>query len=134
MILLDTGYLLALVQPRDSLHLRAKSWAKSIREPLIVTEYVICETVDSLSLPIDRPKATALVNMLRASTFVEWMPASSQLFDQGFALHAQRPDKAWSLTDCISFVVMQSRGIRRALAHDHHFEQSGVEALLRRDP
>jgi len=116
------------------LHLRAQWWAKSLRERTIVTEYVLCETIDSLSMPVDRSKASALVNMIRASSVIEWLPASSQLFDAGLALHAQRPDKAWSLTDCISFVVMQNRGIGRALAHDRHFEQFGVEALLRRDP
>jgi predicted nucleic acid-binding protein len=42
--------------------------------------------------------------------------------------------KEWSLTDCISFVVMNERKIRRALAYDHHFEQAGFEPLLRKDP
>jgi predicted nucleic acid-binding protein len=53
---------------------------------------------------------------------------------QGLELHSRRADKEWSLTDCISFFVMQERGIHQALAHDHHFEQAGFEALLRRDP
>ncbi len=43
-------------------------------------------------------------------------------------------DQEWSLTDCISFIVMQQRGISPALTYDHHFEQAGFEALLRRDP
>jgi predicted nucleic acid-binding protein len=29
---------------------------------------------------------------------------------------------------------MQKRGINRALAFDHHLEQAGFEALLRREP
>jgi predicted nucleic acid-binding protein len=49
-------------------------------------------------------------------------------------LHEQRADKAWSLTDCVSFIVMADGGMQRALTHDHHFEQAGFEALLRRDP
>jgi predicted nucleic acid-binding protein len=61
MIFIDTGYPLALVQPRDSLHPRAQAWALAVREPLIVTEYVLCEVVDFLSVPVDRPKAHALV-------------------------------------------------------------------------
>ena len=35
------------------------------------------------------------------------------------------------LTDCISFVVMQERGIAEALTGDHHFEQAGFAALLK---
>lgn len=114
--------------------IRAQAWARSLREPFIVTEYVVVETIDSLSEPADRSKANALVDQLRQSSSIEWVSASPDLFRQRFALHSRRSDKAWSLTDCISFVVMRERGIQRALAHDRHFEQFGVEALLRRDP
>ncbi|MBL8850026.1 MAG: type II toxin-antitoxin system VapC family toxin [Planctomycetaceae bacterium] len=65
---------------------------------------------------------------------VEVIWSSRWLFDQSLALHAARQDKRWSLTDCAAFVVMQQRGIRRALTYDRHFEQAGFEALLRRDP
>jgi hypothetical protein len=51
-------------------------------------------------------------------------------FDAGMELYADRPDKDWSLTDCISFVVMQERGITDALTGDRHFEQAGFRALL----
>jgi predicted nucleic acid-binding protein len=63
-----------------------------------------------------------------------FIPASPELFADGLRLHHERPDKEWSLTDCISFHVMRERGITRALAYDIHFEQAGFEALLRRDP
>jgi hypothetical protein len=46
-------------------------------------------------------------------------------------LYRQRADKDWSLTDCISFVVMRQRGLTEALTGDHHFEQAGFVALLR---
>lgn len=44
------------------------------------------------------------------------------------ALFQNRSDKAWSLTDCLSFVVMQDRGIQQALTGDHHFAQAGFQA------
>jgi predicted nucleic acid-binding protein len=62
---------------------------------------------------------------------VEIEPASRALFDAGWKLYCERPDKDWSLTDCISFVVMHDRGIVDALTGDHHFEQAGFCALLR---
>jgi predicted nucleic acid-binding protein len=74
------------------------------------------------------------VTRIRSDRNIEVIPASTELFEAGLQLHAQRPDKEWSLTDCISFVVMQRRGITSALAYDHHFEQAGFEVLLRRDP
>jgi predicted nucleic acid-binding protein len=134
MIFIDTGYLLALVSPRDALHGRAHAWAGVVTEPLIVTEYVLWETVNALSMPLDRPKAHAIIARLRAATDCEMTAASGELLEAGLQLHAQRPDKEWSLTDCISFLIMEQRALRRALTPDHHFEQAGFEALLRRDP
>ena len=60
--------------------------------------------------------------------------ASPRLFAAGLDLYRNRPDKAWSLTDCISFVVMRERSITEALAYDRHFEQAGFRALLREEP
>jgi predicted nucleic acid-binding protein len=56
--------------------------------------------------------------------------ASNDLFARGLALHQQHGDKEWSLTDCVSFVIMRERGIHKALTHDHHFEQAGFERCL----
>ena len=134
MIFLDTGYLVALLDPRDQLHARALGWAGIVNEPLVLTEYVLWECVNYFSAPIDRPKAHALLDLVASDSAYELIPASPQLFARGLQLHAERQDKFWSLTDCISFVVMQDRSIHRALAYDHHFEQAGFEALLRRDP
>src|SRR5713226_8102329 len=133
MIGVDTGFFLALCQPRDALHPRAQAWAKAIADPLLVTEYVLWETVNALSLPVDRAKAHALIGFVRAASNYEIVPASHELFEKGLQFH-QQPDKEWSLTDCISFVVLSDRGIDKALAHDRHYEQAGFEALLRRDP
>lgn len=59
------------------------------------------------------------------------VPIDQALFDAGLALYGARLDKDWSLTDCISFVVMQREGITEALTGDHHFEQTGFVALLK---
>jgi len=126
-ILADAGYLIALFSRDDELHGRAVAWAASL-----VTEYVAWECVNFLSRPRHRQTAHAIVAWARAEC--EWLDATGELFQAGLKLHRERPDKAWSLTDCISFYVMSERGMTRALAYDLHFEQAGFEALLRRDP
>ena len=54
-----------------------------------------------------------------------------ELFESGIRMYREREDKDWSLTDCISFVVMEREEIRDALTADHHFEQAGFHALLK---
>ncbi len=134
MIFVDTGFFLALFNPKDELHGRAERWAEAVSEPLLVTEYVLWECVNGLSLPEDRPTAHHLLEHVRGSSGFEVIEASPVWWEAGLRLHRSRLDKAWSLTDCISFEVMRFRDMRRALAHDRHFEQAGFEALLRREP
>lgn len=52
------------------------------------------------------------------------------LWQRGWQFFLDRPDKDWSLTDCISFLVMQDRKLRRVFTSDHHFEQVGFEKLM----
>jgi predicted nucleic acid-binding protein len=129
MIFVDTGYLLAVLNLCDELFERAQRWATAVREPLVTKEYVVWELVNALSAPVDRKKAHSAVAEIRTSASWQLIHAAHELFSAGLALHEQRADKHWSLTDCVSFVVMQQRGLRQALAFDHHFEQAGFEAV-----
>ena len=134
MILADTGYFIALAKSNDSLHSRAVAWSAYVNEPVLVTEYVLWETVNYLSLPQDRSKVRPLVEQVLNEAPFEYVPASDALLEAGLRLHAGRPDKEWSLTDCISFHLMAERGLTQALAYDIHFEQAGYQALLRAAP
>ena len=134
MIFLDTGHLIAVFSEDDALHDRSLSWAAKIREPLVSTEHVLWECVNFLSKGRNRSTAQAIAEFLLDPDFCELIHATPALLEAGLRLHRSRPDKDWSLTDCISFHVMLERDITRALAHDEHFEQAGFVALLRQDP
>ena len=133
MIFVDSGYFIALATQDDELHARALQWA-STTDRLLVSEYVLWETVNHLSGVRDRSKAHELLEDVRSSHSCEVIAANTGLFERSLNLHRDRPDKNWSLTDCISFCIIRERGIREALAYDEHFEQAGFLALLRREP
>jgi predicted nucleic acid-binding protein len=59
------------------------------------------------------------------------MPQTRESFQAGFDLYAARPDKGYSLTDCISMQTMRREGLTEVLANDRHFEQEGFRALFR---
>ena len=85
MILVDTGFFLAIVQPRDTLHERARRWAAAVAEPLLVTDYVLWETVNALSSPADRAKAHLVLNLVRSGKGYELVPATTELTTAGIA-------------------------------------------------
>lgn len=62
---------------------------------------------------------------------VEVLPASEQQFLGGLGLYEARPDKGYSLVDCISMTVMRELSITTALTSDRHFEQEGFDVLLK---
>ena len=57
-------------------------------------------------------------------------PQSHQTFLDGLALYKRRPDKGYSLTDCISMEALREEGITEILTHDNHFTQEGFVILL----
>jgi uncharacterized protein len=129
-IFVDSFYLLALFNGRDAAHERAVFASRQLKADLVTTDWVFVETADALCDPVNRRGCALFIDELRGSSHVEIEPASRELLDAGWDLYKRRPDKEWSLTDCISFVVMERRGIAEALTGDHHFEQAGFRALL----
>ena len=99
---------------------------------LVTSAFVLLEFADGCdTLPHRRAIVRQAIDELRNNSNVVIHPCTDELFQEGWSLYEQRPDKEWSLTDCISFVVMQSQRITEALTGDRHFEQAGFSALLR---
>ena len=130
MVFGDTAYFLALVNARDQLHPQAVALNERPPGPMLTTEWILTELGNALATPPARERFSRLLVALQAQPDVKIIPASHTLFERGCALFAQRPDKAWSLTDCISFVVMQEYGLEAALTADQHFEQAGFKRLM----
>lgn len=89
------------------------------------TTYVFDETVTYLNARGLHASAVKVGKRLLASASIELVQVDEDLFQRAFDLLERRPDKRYSLTDCVSFVLMRERGITTALAFDGHFEQEG---------
>lgn len=127
----DSFFFIAILNPRDECHHCAAKAARELVGQLISTEWVLVEVADAMAGPAFRNKFVKLVDSLRANANAVILPATSDDFEEGLSLYRSRNDKRWSLTDCLSFVVMKSRGITEALTADHHFEQAGFVASLK---
>ena len=132
-LFIDTAYLYAQINLSDGWHPAAARWQSRLeaaRRRLLTTEFVLIEVADGLSAVRLRARAVRAIDLLRASPWVEIVPASTDLFAEAVQLYRDRPDKDWGLTDCSSFVVMEQRGLIEALTTDEHFRQAGFRALL----
>jgi len=127
----DTFYYLALLNRDDAAHARAVALSRQLRGDQVTTTWVLTEVADALAAPAQRGVFLALLKRLRDNPRVAIIPPTQDLFDRAVDLYADRPDKEWSLTDCVSFVVMRERGITEALTGDRHFEQAGFHILLK---
>jgi predicted nucleic acid-binding protein len=130
----DTVYCIALVVKQDQYHQRAQAWTPCITGRITTTHAVLPETANALARPAWRASAVALIDHLRQRADVPIIPLEPALWERGWDLYRQRPDKGWSLTDCLSFLVMQEAGLTEALTTDEHFRQAGFRALLLEDP
>lgn len=130
-IFADTSYYVALLSKEDAHHESAAAWSRNHLGRTLVTEYVLVELGNALSHSKNRDRYVPFVAILLSSPDTIYLPASDLLFRHGRQLYAGRPDKQWSLVDCISFFVMKQRRLKDALTTDHHFEQAGFRALLR---
>lgn len=126
----DTFYFLALVNSRDQAHTKAAAYTASFQGRMITTAWVLTEFADAMCDPRNRPEFISTLHDLQSNSQMVIVPPDPAWFNDGIQLYAARGDKFWSLTDCISFVVMTREGIVDALTGDHHFEQAGFNALF----
>ena len=129
----DTGYWVALLDPRESLYGKARQVAEQLAPfRTVTTEMVLVEFLTSMSGRGAhlREGAARIVRGLVSDPNVTVVPQTSAQFEAALGRYASRLDQRWSLTDCASFLVMDEMDIREALAHDRDFKQAGFMPLL----
>ncbi|MBV8130662.1 MAG: type II toxin-antitoxin system VapC family toxin [Planctomycetaceae bacterium] len=132
-IFVDTLYWIAITHRKDQWHQAAVQASRTLGGcHLVTTEEVLTEVLNAFSEAgrVLRQEAVDLVRDLHADPSVTIHPQSNQTFLSGFSLYQARPDKGYSLTDCISMEAMRQEGTSEILTHDNHFTQEGFTILL----
>jgi predicted nucleic acid-binding protein len=130
----DTSYWIALTNVQDADHGKAEAFSASLKpRPVLTTEAVLIEYLNYFAGwgPRFRRAAAAAVQAMMAAGALHIVAHSEQTFQAGLALYNARPDKGYSLTDCISMQIMRREGLTEALTSDRHFEQEGFCVLFR---
>ena len=127
----DAWFYIALLDPHDAAHAVVKSICGDERvSGFVTTRWVLMEVANMLASTRARRQCAAFLKELGEAADTRIIPDSESLFQRGLALYEDRPDKGWSLTDCVSFLVMSDEGLTEALTGDRHFEQAGFTRLL----
>jgi uncharacterized protein len=132
-VFVDTLYWIAITLPHDQWKepcQRARAELGNVR--LITTDEVLTEFLAALSAGGSniRRQAAKMVRAILNNPNVKVIPQSRDSFLKGLELYENRPDKEYSLTDCISMNAMRNESVSEVLANDHHFSQEGFTTLI----
>lgn len=133
---MDSVFWIALISPRDSLHETALALAKEHENTSLVTTHeVLLEVLNFFSWRGSelRQAATTLIEKLSTQHNVIVIAQSGESFEAGKQHYANRLDKSYSGTDCVSMCRARERGIKNILTTDEHFGQEGFEVLMMRE-
>ena len=133
-LFIDTSYLIAVENADDQYHkTAAKHWRDLLKSPrpLLTSSYVLVEVVTLLNNRRLHRKAVELGNNLLSSRLFNVVHVNEELFHEAWNYFQKYKDKTYSLTDCVSFVLMEKLGIFEALTFDKHFVQAGFGKLPR---
>ena len=132
-IFLDTYGWLSLLNANEALHARSvEIWLALMNESrlVVLTDWIIAETGNGLARSRSNGRFVDVVRQMLEAPSVEIVDVNRNLLGRALADYGKYADKSWGLVDCVSFIVMQERGITEAFTSDRDFGQAGFECLL----
>jgi predicted nucleic acid-binding protein len=131
-LFVDTAGWMMLADANDPQHARARkacdAWLESGGH-LISTDFVMDETLTLIRTRLGLTSAERWWEHVAASRRLHWEWIDSDRAEKARHWFFGWKDKAFSFTDCTSFVVMRERRLKRALTSDGHFTQAGFEVV-----
>jgi uncharacterized protein len=131
-LFLDTSFLIALEAADDQFHAPAsRYWRNYLNDPdmLVTTSFVLDEVATYFNSRGHHSKAIDIGRYLMTSPSVRLIHVDEAIFHDAWRWLARHEDKRYSLTDCVSFVVMKQLKIKAALTFDKHFAQASFQVL-----
>jgi hypothetical protein len=132
-IFADSFYWIALLSPKDTWHSRVIEWSQSSPDvSLVITDGIIDEIFAHFSKQGDilRGKVIELYQNILDEPNIQLIAYNQELRQAGIELYQKRSDKGYSLTDCISMIIMKKLNISEVLTNDKHFSQEGFTILF----
>jgi predicted nucleic acid-binding protein len=126
-VFVDTSASVALVSATDAFYSAASQGMRDMAEARVTfftTNFIVAETHALVLRKIDRVAALQVLRELDAGS-TALIRVSDQDERRGRSILEQYEDKDFSLTDAISFAVMERLALAVAFTFDRHFAQYG---------
>ncbi len=128
LLFVDTAGWVMMVDGADRQHSRACRHRDGHLERggvLVTSDYVVDETLTLLRMRLGLDVAESWWRMVSGSRRVRFEAVDAQRAERAREIFFGWRDKAFSFTDCTSFVLMRELRISSALTSDRHFSQAG---------
>ncbi len=127
-LFVDTSGWMACADGGDPTHVQTVAVRDSWLEAggaFVTTDYVADETLTLIRIRLGITAAERWWRQVEASSRLRWESIDLARADKARGLFFRYRDKAYSFTDCTSFVVMRELKLAEALTTDHHFAKAG---------
>ncbi len=132
-IIVDSNYFIALYNPNDALHERAKKYADSLEREaasLVVPNLVFSEIVTVLTQQRGREVAVATGQYLRNDSKISLFHMSEDVEKSAWEIFQEVTRKDTSFVDCAIVAAMRAEGI----AHLLTFDKGDFKSLSKKYP
>lgn len=132
MIFVDSGAFIARHLAKDQHHkVASRLWRKLGRsgERSLTSNFIVDEALTLIGRRADRRFAASVGRRIYASRVLEIIRPNADDEMAALARLEKYHDQDVSFTDCVSFVLMERRKVRRAFTFDHHFRIAGFETM-----
>lgn len=130
MIFVDSGAWFASVVEDDEDHFAAKNWFDQNVEELLITDYIVDETLTLLRSRGAETKALELGKLFFETQDISVHYLNESEIRESWNIFKQFSDKGWSFTDCSSKHICEKFEISQAVSFDKHFRQFGSVIIL----
>lgn len=124
-VFVDAWFLIALTDRTDRHYALAQRLDRRVATAALVTTNAVLMELLAFHAADTELRRVASIMARRALRDYMVIAADRDLFLRALERYERRPDKEYSLVDCMSMVVMERYGIRHVLTNDHHFAQAG---------
>jgi predicted nucleic acid-binding protein len=124
-IFVDTGAWFAVADKSDQFHRKAVSTLQKLTHDgfvLLTSNLVVHETVMLLTRKISKHAAITFLEKIHFDDRVEIFHADEIVEREAYQFFRSYDEHDFSITDCVSFVLMKRHGVKQVFTFDKHFK------------